>query len=929
MRVPPGLRPMMKLDLLRRLFSRNEPSTDHRALETAVEQRNRSDEQNEQLQTTLHSIGDAVITTDAQGDVTFLNPIAEQLTGWSRAEAKGRPLAEIFRIINEDTRQTVENPVEKVFATGAIVGLANHTVLIARDGAERPIDDSAAPIRGGDGAVRGVVLVFRDISERKKAEAAQAILASIVENSDDVIVSKTLEGIVTSWNRAAERLFGYTADEMIGQSITRLLPPDRPDEENVILARLRRGEKIDHYESQRMTKDGRIIDVALTISPVRDSHGQIIGASKILRDITERKAAAEALRQSEQRYRSLFDNNLDPIFSLDEHGYFAAANPVAQRISGYTLEELKKTHFLELCPPELRDDAVQAFREALCKQCKDMETGMIRKGGERVDLFVTGAPVIVDDVVVGVSCIARDITERKRRENQVRDTEERLRSVLNHIVDGIITIDERGTIEGLNPAAEKLFQYSRAELIGKNVKELMPEPYHGQHDTYIDSYLQTGNAKVIGIGREVVGRRRDGSTFPMELGVSEFHLGSRRYFTGIVNDITERKRLEDELRATIGQLHDADRRKDEFLATLAHELRNPLAPLRSALEILAFAGDKPGTFAKMHNMMERQLAHLVRLVDDLLDVSRITRGKIELRNERLDVATILNAAVETSRPVLSESQHELSIVNPAEPLFVDGDLLRLSQVVSNLLNNSAKYTPEGGRIELTAEREGNEAVIRVRDNGIGIPAEMLPKVFEMFTQIDRTLNRSRGGLGIGLTLVKRLVEMHGGAVEAHSEGENEGSEFVVRLPLANPSISDQPASGPGVPVGTSAVEPKQRILVVDDNLDAARTLDTLLRMRGHEVRMAHTGQEALAVAAEFLPQVVLLDIGLPDMVGYEVARRLRRMPELGNVILIAQTGWGQDEDRRRSREAGFDAHLVKPVELGAIRQVLATLGQNQ
>jgi len=314
---------------------------------------------------------------------------------------------------------------------------------------------------------------------------------------------------------------------------------------------------------------------------------------------------------------------------------------------------------------------------------------------------------------------------------------------------------------------------------------------------------------------------------------------------------------------------------------------------------------------------------MVRLVDDLLDVSRITRGKIELQRERLDLAAVVQSALETSRPLIETAKQELTVTLPSEPLFVVGDLTRLAQVVANLLNNSSKYTPEGGHIRLILERQEQQAVLRVQDDGIGIVPEMLSNIFEMFMQVDRSLGRSQGGLGIGLTLVRSLTEMHGGRVEARSEGAGKGSEFTVRLPLA-PSMPDSR----GTPEPRSARHevsrtPARHILVVDDNVDSAQTLGKALEVMGNEVRIAHDGMKALEAAAEFVPDVILLDIGLPAMDGYEVARRLRSMPQLKHVVLIAQTGWGQEQDRRRSEEAGFDHHLVKPVDFSALEKLLA------
>ena len=371
-------------------------------------------------------------------------------------------------------------------------------------------------------------------------------------------------------------------------------------------------------------------------------------------------------------------------------------------------------------------------------------------------------------------------------------------------------------------------------------------------------------------------------------------------------------------------LREADHRKDEFLATLAHELRNPLAPIRNGLEILHRSGQLTGPAARARDMMERQLAHMVRLVDDLLDVSRISRGKVDLRLIRLTLQSVLESALESSRPAIEASRHRLVMQLPTESVWIDGDLTRLAQVVSNLLNNAAKYTPAGGRIELSAQVDGPYAVICVTDNGTGISTDMLPRVFDLFAQVDHTLARAQGGLGIGLSLVKKLVELHGGDIRAESRGLGQGSRFTVRLPLAAGTTADDGAV-PTSPTSRSAPSDAPcRVLVCDDNIDGAESLALMLGLLGHEVRTVHDGPAALATVRNWRPDAVLLDIGLPGMSGYEVARQMRSDPQLRGLLLVAVTGWGTQDDQRRSAAAGFDQHLTKPVEATALESLLAS-----
>lgn len=392
---------------------------------------------------------------------------------------------------------------------------------------------------------------------------------------------------------------------------------------------------------------------------------------------------------------------------------------------------------------------------------------------------------------------------------------------------------------------------------------------------------------------------------------------ARRAALNVMEDAIQAK---DALKESEKRLLEADRRKDEFLATLAHELRNPLAPIRNSVQIMRLPNLDGEVAEQARETVERQVTHLVRLVDDLLDVSRISRDMFELRKERVALAVIVQSAIETSRPLIEASGQELTVRLPSRTVWLHADLTRMAQSVANLLNNAAKYTPKGGHILLSAERQGKEAVVRVRDTGIGIPDDMLPHIFEMFRQVDTSHERSQGGLGIGLTLVKNLVEMHDGAVEAHSDGVGRGSEFVVRLPIAEEAPGSATEIGP-----ESASTAPRRILVVDDNRDAADSLAMLLSHAGHDTQTAYGGAEAIEAAAGFRPDVILLDIGMPKLSGYEVARQIREQAWGKAIFLVALTGWGQAEDRSKSRAAGFNEHLVKPVEHSVLTKLLNDL----
>jgi PAS domain S-box-containing protein len=766
--------------------------------------------QSEWLRIALSSIGDGVISTDAEGRVTFMNDVAEALTGWARAEAVGRPLPDVFQIINERTRQPVENPVLRALGEGMIVGLANHTVLIARDGTERPIDDTAAPMRDETGAPIGAVLVFRDVTERKRADEVQARLAAIVESSEDAIVSKTLDGVIRSWNAGAERLFGYSQTEAVGQPITMIIPPERHDEERVILERLCRGDRVEHFETVRASKDGRRLDISLTVSPIRDGAGHVIGASKIARDITERKRAEKALRESEERYRRAA---MEAAQAAEANAKFRAFFEQGMNFAGVLA---------------LDGTVVEANR--LCLDA----CGFVR------------------DEVIGKPFWECGWWNRSA------DLMEMVRSA------------------SFQAAGGRLFR------------------------TETNYFVADGTERVV----------------DLILAPVTDEAGRVLFVAATGTDLTDRQRMEDALR-------EQDRRKDEFLALLAHELRNPLAPLRNGLQVMRLAEGDASAIAQAREIMERQLTYMVRLIDDLLDISRINRNKMELRRSRVLLADVVSAAVETSRPMIEAAGHQLTVSLPSEPVSLDADLTRLAQVFGNLLTNSAKYTQRGGHIRLAAEQRGKDVIVSVRDNGIGIPAESLRSIFDMFSQVDRSIERSAGGLGIGLALVKGLVEMHGGTVTAESAGVGKGSTLTVRLPAleAHPAgvAENAPQRGP------ATNGPGRRILVVDDNKDSARSMAKLLQLYGNEVRTAHDGLEAVQATEEFRPEVILMDVGMPRLNGYEATHRIREQPWGQSIIIIALTGWGQEGDRVQSREAGCDGHLVKPVDIRDLEKLLTSL----
>jgi PAS domain S-box-containing protein len=517
---------------------------------------------------------------------------------------------------------------------------------------------------------------------------------------------------------------------------------------------------------------------------------------------------------------------------------------------------------------------------------------------------------------------AVDCIERMQAEEMLVASEARFRLVVEAAPNAMIMVGRDGKISLVNKQTEALFGYAREELLGQPVEILVPERYRAKHPVDRERFFANPAARPMGAGRDLFGFHKDGSEVPIEIGLNPIQTPEGVFTLASIIDITDRKRLENDLRQRVGELAEADRNKNEFLAMLAHELRGPLAPIRNGLHILREPHLEGSTIERVQSIMHQQVRNLTRLVDDLLDVSRITRGTIRLQKQTVELATVVGRAVEAARPLLQRERHELLVSLPPQPVHLDADPTRLEQVLTNLLHNAAKFTEAGGHIWLTAQRDNAEVVVCVRDTGIGIAPELLPRVFDMFAQEERALGRSHSGLGIGLTLVRRLVELHGGTVRARSDGPGKGSEFVVRLP----ALSAQRAEPPEPPPQQEPAKGRAlRILVVEDEPAVAEMLVMLLELRGHTVQTVYNGPAALAAAPAFHPEVVLCDIGLPRMSGYQVARQLRQQEGLNNSVLVAITGYGQEQDRRRAQKAGFDHHMTKPVDPAVLEKFLSSL----
>ncbi len=921
-----------------------------------------------QLHVTLQSIGDGVIATDDLGQITLLNPVAEALTGWPTAEASGKLLHQVFSLINETTRNPIENPVERVLREGNAVGLANGALLISKDGREQPIADSAAPIKDDSGKLIGVVLAFRDITEQRAREnkraarlavtqilaemnsvreAASAILRTLCESLNwsmggfwevdprsqrlrcvDVWQSASLsETDFLSVSLEIQLESGVDLPGHVWQSAHAAWIPDIiqyadfPRSAVAAQGGLRTGfgfpiaasgevrAVIELYRRDVRPPDAELIEMASTI-------GVLIG------QFMERKSAEDRLRFEREWFRTTLASIGDAVITTDTEGRVSFLNAVAEGLTGWSPATVALGKPLEDVFKIINEHTRLPVENPVSKTLREghivgmaNHTLLISRSGAENPIEDSAAPIQNErGETVGVVLVFRDVTERRAAEKMLRDSEQRWRTMAEALPNLVWTGLPNGQFDWISSQWGKYTSVPETELLGM---DWLKKVVHVDDQERTLAHWQSACADRSDYDLEYRIRRFDGEYHWFKtrgVPLRDRH-GKIAYWFGTSTDIEDVKRLEAELRET-------DRRKNEFLAILAHELRNPLAPIRNGLRVLRLANDLE-TREQALEMMERQLGQLVRLIDDLLDISRISRNKLELRRARIRLASVVENAVETARPLIDVKGHVLTVSLPPQPIFLNADLTRLAQVFWNLLNNSAKYTDPKGKIEFSAQMNGSELVVRVRDTGIGIPAPALPTIFNLFSQVDHSLERSQGGLGIGLALVKGLVEMHGGAVEAHSEGVGRGSEFVVRLPVVQEQEREMDTPLTNSPILSAS----RRVLVVDDNRDSAASLAMMLSLIGHETRTAHDGFQAIELAEVFQPDLILLDIGLPKLNGYEAARRIRDQSWAKNVFIVAVTGWGQEEDKRRAKEAGFDLHMVKPMEPANLEKVLAGLKQ--
>ena len=876
-----------------------------------------SEWQRRMYETALSNTADFVYLFDTDGRFTYVNKALLDLWGKDLSQAVGRNFFDLD--YPSDLAGRLQQQIQEVIETGR--PLRDETAYTSALGTAS-YEYIFVPVFGVDGSVEAVAGSTRDITDRKRTEEAlresEQRYRALVTATSDVIYCMTAD-----WSQM-QPLDGRDFLVSTAAPIDNWMPQNLPRFEHarvtdLIKQAISKKDKFE-LEHQVIRVDGTPGWTFSRAIPVLDSAGNIVEWFGAASDITRRKQAEEELRDIRSRMEAALDAGAIGTWSWDVQ---------ADQFYG----DLSVARIFSMAPKDVDGGPLSRIVEAIHPDDRNRVNGLISQAIETGDRYEATYRIAqpdgswkwltargqVERDVAGLAIrfpgVVIDVTDWMRAKEdlaRVTDESERLKrlyeTILSNTPDFAYVFDLDHHWLYANEGLLRMWGRTWEEAAGKTFIDLGYEPWHAEmHDREIEQVKVTrqpirGEVPFNG----TFGRRIYEYIFVPVLGTN----GEVEAVAGTTRDVTERKESEEALR-------DADRKKDDFIALLAHELRNPLAPIRNGLQVMRLAEGDAAAVADARAMMERQLGHMVRLIDDLLDVSRITRNKMELRRESVTLAEVVASTVEVASPAIKELGHELMVMLPPESIVLDADLTRLAQVYSNLLTNSAKYTPRGGKIWLFAERSGDEVVVSVRDNGIGIPAQALPKIFDMFSQVGRSVERSTGGLGIGLALVKGLVEMHGGSVAAESI-EGTGSTFTVRLPI--PAATSTPCQTAQAAETTRGS--RRRVLVVDDNRDGADSMAMMLRLLGNEVTTAHDGLEAVAAAGAFRPDIIIMDIGLPRLDGLNATRQIRGKPWAQGVTIIALTGWGQESDREQSRNAGCDGHLVKPVSLSDLERLL-------
>ena len=744
-----------------------------------------------------------------------------------------------------------------------------------------------------------------------------ATLAAIIESSGDAIVTKTLDGIVTSWNPAAEEIFGYPAREMVGRSITTIFPPDRLSEEAEFQRRIMAGQRVEHFETLRVTKHGAVIDVSVNLSPIRATDGRILGISKIARDISAQKAAEARLRAHERLLHITLASIGDAVVTTDTSGRVTFLNPVAERLTGWPLAEAMGRELLEVMHlinertgRAAENPAARVLREGTVVGLAN-HTAIIARDGTRRPIEDSGAPITDEHGrLFGALMVFHDITERRAVERDLQ----RLASIVASSDDAIVGKTVEGIITSWNAGAERIFGYPAAEVIGRPITLLFPADRAAEEAMFLEAIARGEQIAHF----ETIRIRKDGRRISVSVTLSPIRDedGAVVGVSKIARDITEEVELRAREGAAYRQAAEANRVKDEFLATLSHELRTPLGSIFGWIRMLQAGHLDADRTRHALTVMERNCRAQMALISDLLDMSRVVTGRIRLDLRSVDLAEVVRTALDGARPTALAKSIEIVFQPSADVPRVAADPERMQQVVWNLVSNAVKFTDTGGRVEVRVERANGGARLRVTDTGIGIAPDLLPHIFDAFRQADSSATRSHGGLGLGLAIVRQLVELHGGAVAATSEGLGRGTTFTVTLPSAVAPLAPVSARPPaGAAVGGRPLA-GARIVVVDDDADSRDLVATVFRGAGASVAAAGSVPEAMRVIADQRPVLVVTDLGMPAHGGIELIGLVRalRDPALAATPMVALTAYAGSPDEERARNAGFDVFLTKPVE---------------